>query len=178
MQFLKQLMSNKRRPSGNTTAIGGVKNYTPKKKLYERLQQVVYHPHPECRTGSLTLTDACFESEDRDCNLCISRQARIDCTADVTIGAWTEIGGGTRIFTHDHFLEGRDKPLLLLQEEKGVWWSDLVIGSDVWLAGCTVLAQVTEIPDGVVVGAGSILTKNPGPYEVWAGSPARKIRER
>ncbi|THB78768.1 MAG: hypothetical protein D6B25_03295, partial [Desulfobulbaceae bacterium] len=41
-----------------------------------------------------------------------------------------------------------------------------------------VLYQVTEIPDGVVLGAGSILTKNPGPYEIWAGNPARKIGER
>jgi acetyltransferase-like isoleucine patch superfamily enzyme len=27
----------------------------------------------------------------------------------------------------------------------------------------------------VVIGAGSVLTKNPGPYEIWAGNPARKI---
>ncbi|MBW1750927.1 MAG: hypothetical protein JRJ37_09570 [Deltaproteobacteria bacterium] len=35
--------------------------------------------------------------------------------------------------------------------------------------------QVTHIPNGVVIGAGSVLTKNPGPYEIWAGNPARKI---
>jgi acetyltransferase-like isoleucine patch superfamily enzyme len=30
----------------------------------------------------------------------------------------------------------------------------------------------------VVLGAGSLLTKNPGPYEIWAGVPAVKIAKR
>ena len=42
----------------------------------------------------------------------------------------------------------------------------------------TALYQATHIPDGVVLGAGSVLTKNPGPYEIWAGIPARKIDTR
>jgi serine O-acetyltransferase len=29
-----------------------------------------------------------------------------------------------------------------------------------------------------VLGAGSVLTKNPGPFEIWAGNPARKIGQR
>jgi acetyltransferase-like isoleucine patch superfamily enzyme len=37
------------------------------------------------------------------------------------------------------------------------------------------LYQVTRIPDGFVLGAGSVLTKNPGPYEIWAGAPAKKV---
>jgi len=49
----------------------------------------------------------------------------------------------------------------------------------VWIHdGAMVLYQVTEIPDGVVVAAGAVLTKNPGPYEIWAGVPAKKIAER
>ena len=34
------------------------------------------------------------------------------------------------------------------------------------------------IGDGAVVGAGSIVTKDVGPYEIWAGNPARFIRKR
>jgi len=30
----------------------------------------------------------------------------------------------------------------------------------------------------VVLGGGSVLTRNPDPYEIWAGNPARKIGER
>jgi acetyltransferase-like isoleucine patch superfamily enzyme len=58
-------------------------------------------------------------------------------------------------------------------------WQDKYIGADVWIHdGSIVLYQVTHIPDGVVLGAGSVLTKNPGPYEIWAGIPAVKIAER
>lgn len=185
MNFLKQLrvnigrpLSGAQQPAKRVPTITQVKNYTPRKKLEQRLQQIVYHPHPEFRSGELTFTEDCFTSEDRDCNVCISRKTRIDCTADIAIGPWTMIGEGTHIITHDHYHEGRNKPLLLLQEEKGIWWSNLAIGGDVWLHGCTILARVTEIPDGVVVGAGAVLTENPGPYEIWAGIPAKKIRDR
>ena len=35
-----------------------------------------------------------------------------------------------------------------------------------------------EISDGAVIGMGSVVTKDVGPYEIWAGNPARKIRTR
>ncbi len=58
-------------------------------------------------------------------------------------------------------------------------FQDKTIGRDVWIHdGSLVLYQVTHIPDGVVLGGGSVLTRNPGPYEIWAGNPARKIGER
>lgn len=88
------------------------------------------------------------------------------------------IGARTRIYTHDHIHQGQ-RPLLAQQEQLGVIWQDKYIGTDVWIhENVIVLYQVTEIPDGVVVGAGAVLTNNPGPYEIWAGVPARKIADR
>ena len=133
----------------------------------ELCQRIVYAPHGDIHIGQLYVGQNCV----------ISSKARIDLTGSVKIGDYCMIGESTQIFTHDHYHEGRE-PLLLLQKEKGVKWQDKVIGNDVWLHGCIVLHQVTEIPDGVVVGAGSVLTENPGPYEIWAGNPARKIGER
>lgn len=34
------------------------------------------------------------------------------------------------------------------------------------------------IGNGAVIGAGSVVTKDVGPYEIWAGNPARYIRKR
>lgn len=52
------------------------------------------------------------------------------------------------------------------------------IGNDVWIANdVTILSGVT-ISDGVVIGTGSVITKNIGPYEIWAGNPARFIKKR
>ena len=146
--------------------------------LLRILTQVCYYPHGDLQKGKLSLEKSVFDDPDRETNICISPGARIDLTGSVTIGPWCMIGSGTVILTHDHFHEGREVPLLKLQEQRGIKWKDKKIGSDVWLHGCTVLAQVTKIPDGVIVGVGSVLTRNPGPYEIWAGNPAVKVGER
>lgn len=133
----------------------------------ERILKVCYAPHSEIHTGEIIIHNGAL----------ISPFCRIDLTGSVEIGEYAMIGEGTQILTHDHYHQGRE-PLLKLQQLLGVKWQDKKIGNDVWLHGCIVLYQVTEIPDGVVVGAGSVLTKNPGPYEIWAGNPSVKIGER
>lgn len=149
-----------------------------RQELLNILRKVCHHPHGDLRKGQLVLEKSVFENSDRETNIFISPGARIDLTGTVTVGPWCMIGWGTVILTHDHFHEGRRKPLIRVQEERGVRWRDKKIGRDVWLHGCTILAQAAEIPDGVVVGAGSVLTVNPGPYEIWAGNPAKKVGER
>jgi acetyltransferase-like isoleucine patch superfamily enzyme len=129
-----------------------------------KIMAVCYAPHHDIHSGEITI----------DKGALLSPLCRIDLTGSVFIGEMSMIGEGTQILTHDHYHEGRE-PLLLLQQRKGVKWQDKKIGKDVWLHGCIVLYQVTNIPDGVVVGAGSVLTKNPGPYEIWAGNPSIPI---
>ncbi len=52
------------------------------------------------------------------------------------------------------------------------------IGNDVWIgAHCLIKAGVT-ISDGAVIGMGSVVTHDVGPYEIWAGNPAKMIRKR
>ena len=88
------------------------------------------------------------------------------------------IGARARIYTHDHCHQGRE-PLLAVQERHGVVFQDKYIGRDVWIhENAIVLYQASILPDGFVLGAGSVLTKNPEPYEIWGGVPARKIADR
>jgi virginiamycin A acetyltransferase len=50
--------------------------------------------------------------------------------------------------------------------------------NDVWIGhSVTILSGVT-IENGAVIGACSVLTKSVGPYEIWAGHPARFIKRR
>ncbi len=53
-----------------------------------------------------------------------------------------------------------------------------IIKNDVWIGNnCLIKAGVT-IEDGAVIGMGSVVTKNVGAYEIWAGNPAKFIRKR
>lgn len=52
------------------------------------------------------------------------------------------------------------------------------IENDVWIGmGCFIKAGV-KIHTGSVVGMGSVVTSDIPPYEIWAGNPARKIKNR
>lgn len=142
------------------------------------LKQAARWPHKHFRKGQLKLHPDVFANTDRETNVAISKFALLDCTGTIEVGPWCCFSPRCRIYTHDHFHMGRE-PLLKVHEEHGIMWQDKKIGADVWIHdGAMVLYQVTEIPDGFILGAGSILTKNPGPYEIWAGSPARKLGTR
>ena len=45
--------------------------------------------------------------------------------------------------------------------------------------GCSVIiCNAVTIEKGAIVGAGSVVTKDIPPYQVWAGNPARYIKDR
>lgn len=52
------------------------------------------------------------------------------------------------------------------------------IGNDVWIGNQVIVLQNRKISDGAVIGAGSVVTHDVGPYEIWAGNPARFIKKR
>jgi acetyltransferase-like isoleucine patch superfamily enzyme len=57
-------------------------------------------------------------------------------------------------------------------------YGDVVIEDDVFIGiGSTICNSVT-IGKGAIVGAGSVVTKDIPPYQIWAGNPARYIKDR
>ena len=52
------------------------------------------------------------------------------------------------------------------------------IGNDVWIGGDCLIKGGVSIADGAVIGMGSVVTHDVGPYEIWAGNPAKMIRKR
>lgn len=55
---------------------------------------------------------------------------------------------------------------------------DIIIGNDVWIGARAVILSGVTIGDGAVIGAGSIVTRNVGAYEIHVGNPARFKRFR
>jgi len=85
----------------------------------------------------------------------------------VTIGERCFIGHGV-MFANDMFRDGKPNA----DRES---WGRIIIGNDVSIgSGATILA--VSICDGVVIGAGSVVTKSITEKGVWAGNPAKLLR--
>ena len=55
----------------------------------------------------------------------------------------------------------------------------IIIGNDVWVgANATILPSVSQISDGAVIGAGSVVTKNVPPFAIVAGNPSKIAKYR
>lgn len=54
----------------------------------------------------------------------------------------------------------------------------ICIGNDVWIASNVTILKGTIIENGAVIAANSVVNSNVPAYEIWGGSPAKKIGER
>lgn len=126
------------------------------------------------RLGTRNISSQCFVS---GANLSIGRKCFVnygcffDATAPIEIGDGTHIGMQALICTSTHDLSGPE------QRAGAVRGEPVRIGCGVWLgARVTVLPGVT-IGDGCVIAAGSVVTGDCKPHGIYAGTPARFVRE-
>ena len=96
---------------------------------------------------------------------------RIDTVAPdkIYIGKNVAITSGTTILTH-----------YLNPEIKGRYFSlgEVHIEDDVFIGVNTIICNSVTIGKGAILGAGSVVTKDIPPYQVWAGNPSHYIKER
>ncbi len=105
----------------------------------------------------------------------IHPSVELDLTADIILYEDVDITEDVKIFTHRHLWNhsrGRRNDIEIIEPVS------LIINEDVYIGRGAVILGVREIGKGVVIGAGSVLTKSVPCYEVWAGNPAKKINER
>jgi acetyltransferase-like isoleucine patch superfamily enzyme len=57
-------------------------------------------------------------------------------------------------------------------------YAPITIGCDAWVASRAIVLPGVSIGDGVVVAAGSVVTKNIEAWTVVGGNPARLIKKR
>lgn len=53
-----------------------------------------------------------------------------------------------------------------------------IIENDVWIGQGAYIKAGVHIRTGAVIGMGSVVTHDVGPYEIWAGNPAKMVRKR
>jgi acetyltransferase-like isoleucine patch superfamily enzyme len=108
--------------------------------------------------------------------------AYADIGAFCSIANGVVIGGGMHpiewVSTSPVFYSGRDSVKAKFSEHQRPPVIRTTIGNDVWIGQNAIIKQGVKIGTGAVIGMGSIVTKNVGPYEIVAGNPAKKIRNR
>lgn len=88
---------------------------------------------------------------------------------NIRIGIHTTITMGCIFLTHS-----------LDTEKLGISWRkhNIKIGNFVFIGARTIICSDVEIGDNSIIGAGSIVTKNVPPNQIWTGNPAKFIKER
>lgn len=101
--------------------------------------------------------------------------AVIYAASSVTIGNNVNIGANARIYDSDmHPIGIMDRRL---DKRDKVVSNPVVVEDDVWVGACAIILKGVTIGRGAIVGAGSVVTKNVPPCTIWAGNPAKQIRE-
>jgi chloramphenicol O-acetyltransferase type B len=116
-------------------------------------------------------------------NFYIGRDSFIE--SDAIIGNNVIMANRTAIIgRYDHHYQQVGIPIRLASQirDKDYSWLGLnsltIIEDDVWIGyGTTVLSGVT-IQKGSIIAAGSVVTKNVEPYSIYAGVPAKKVKNR
>lgn len=101
------------------------------------------------------------------------------------IGRYCSFASGVVILGQNHPLDFKSthpyfyNPIFKFVDKQLNRVNKLIIGNDVWIgSNAVVTPSVSEIGDGAIIGAGSVVTKNVPDYAVVAGNPARVIKFR
>ena len=145
---------------------------------FERVAgQVMYYPHADHGyRGDLYVMTV------KEYYRClISRGCILDMTGSMFIGPSTYIAAGVKVWTHKHDIAGTEI-ILERQARLGAAFTiplDKVIMDDVWIYESMILPGCRMIATGVVIGAGSVVTRSiTEPWSIWGGNPAVKISSR
>lgn len=85
-------------------------------------------------------------------------------------------------YDHNHQQVGVPTRLASQIRDKDYSWKGvnhkIIIQDDVWIGVGSIILSGVTIGTGSIVAAGSVVTKDVKPYSVYAGNPAKKIRDR
>ena len=93
-----------------------------------------------------------------------------------------EIGKNVSIAPYVTFVAESDanngKEIILLEDVKKIQKNEkIVVEDDVWIGANVTILPGIHIGRCAVIGAGSVVTKDVDEYSIWAGVPAKKLRD-
>lgn len=107
-------------------------------------------------------------------SLCVfGRGCYLDGTGGIVIGDRVHFSPFCCIFSNNHHI----MPSVFRRDRKDNWHQPVEIKRGCWIgAGVKILPNVI-IEEGCVIGAGSVVNKSTEPNALYAGVPAKKIRD-
>lgn len=88
----------------------------------------------------------------------------------IKIGDYTFFAPRCYVIDHDHGFS----PDQLIHNQKAVL-KTIEIGRDCYFGAGTIVLGGSNVGDGAIIGAASVVKADIGPGEIWAGNPATKI---
>lgn len=104
----------------------------------------------------------------------LAKDVLITTKGGVEIGDRTMIGYGVKIISANHEVPPIGQPI----SRSGDILEPVIIENDVWIGANSVILPGSRIGQGVVVAAGSVVTKNLLSHGIYGGVPARLIKMR
>lgn len=99
-----------------------------------------------------------------------------DVATSLQTGDWVLVGSHVLFLgRHDHDFSVPGRPIW--EGERG-GDGPIVLEDDVWIGSGSVVLSGVRIGCGSILAAGSVLTHDIPPCEIWGGQPARKLRDR
>lgn len=90
---------------------------------------------------------------------------------NIEIKNYTTLAAGCKVYTH--YLDvNHDEPGFKFKKGK------VKIGKATFLGANVIISNEVSIGDNVIVGSGSVITKDIPDNEIWAGNPAKFIKKR
>jgi len=116
-------------------------------------------------------------------NFYIGKFSQIECDAeignDVMMANQVALVGR---YDHDFSQIGVPVRLASKIRDKNYTWKGLhlktIIGDDVWIGHGSIILSGINIGQGSIIAAGSVVTCDVEPFCIYAGNPARKIKQR
>jgi chloramphenicol O-acetyltransferase type B len=92
------------------------------------------------------------------------------------IGDFCIFADNVNIIGADHEFQNPHSPIILSGTPKEQ--PTTIIGDDVWLGHGVVIMRGIKIGDGAIVGANAVVTQDVDARSIYAGVPAKKLRDR
>ncbi|MBC7427471.1 MAG: acyltransferase [Bacteriovorax sp.] len=96
------------------------------------------------------------------------------CTSSIRIGKDVITADHVKFYTANH---NYSDPNILIKDQ-GEAQGIITIEDNVWIGANVVLVRNAYISEGAIIGANSVVNGTIPPNEIWAGCPARKIKNR